>query len=1112
MAASDEHRVGSGRGPRVLAASRAGRILQALVAALLLVTVTDGLAAAVWARPGLGIPVWSPAFSWSSLATGPARLPGDVRLTLRIEKQLLTAAYDLRLPKNGRLFAAIRDGGGAEDPDGLVDVLGAVSADGVQLAVKPSRILVEPGQPDGRVSLRTWPVPLRREQPDVVVQAPRVGGLVLDQVVVRTKGSRVVPRPTSTPVLQRFEQTEFRSVSDGVGFGLLLTPFVPTAAAPADPRSGIVPEGPRRDWVELVRREMRPPGAVSLTLQIKDQTLTATYDLTLPIRPVGGPDALLGAIQRGDGAWDSDKLAALLGTVTVEERAVSFRAPVVTVVEGDRDAKVSLPGDPMPLPDERSDVRVAAPARPTCCPALREVVVQTSGAQVMGGWALASQSPDRAVYREVGDDLRLTVVVTPFSHKRGQRPLSSLIRRFNQVGIPGLSPALFWLVVTAPLLVFLFWRRTDAAAASVPARSSVQAVETLLALYLIVLAAAAVATFTSRWSPATPAAAGLRSLGRWPGGRPDGSAGGIGILLLGAAVVWPGFARRRQRWPAPDDRVGLGSWLWRVPLGAAVALLVGLGVAAGLSAVPGGAGLLPLSDLAPVLSVGSLVLSLLCVWLLTVLGLGRRFVAQVAAVSILLVAVLLSHSSGEGWINGLLRLVVVTSVGFAMMLALLWVAAGALLASPWAARPAKGWVWQRLHHTVLAFSPATDRDRRARLAWLGAVVVLVALLVPNPRWSGEPLGALSGWYVLGLAYWLLYFVTLCFALVILSELRRRGGRRTSVFEPSVQALGIVLMLVCIFDPSFRFLYLPVPMLVGWALLAGWLLQRDAAPATVGSTAPAEGGTVAAVRGLVEAGARRRLAREARKERAKRPAGGGVEGPERAAEGGPGQVATGGPAAGAARPEVDVPAIRSNWVLARGPDESPWDNGKRFAGYSLLLSVPWVALWALRSDLGEPLQGRQYVLLSIVGLLIWDVLQWPVLGFFFGYFYPAIRGRTGLWKGLWLAVAVIVPWAVLDLLYYAIDDHGSWTRLVVWALQVFVTLVLTGFLGGDLRTLKQAGFGWKELRSDVYDFGTLAAWGSSVVVASGGAIVTLLTTTIGQVVSSQLTGGGAPPGR
>jgi hypothetical protein len=83
--------------------------------------------------------------------------------------------------------------------------------------VKPPRILVEPGQPDGRVSLRTWPVPLRSERPDVVVQAPRVRGLVLDQVVVRTKGSRVVPQPMSTPVLQRFEQTEFNYDRRGRG-------------------------------------------------------------------------------------------------------------------------------------------------------------------------------------------------------------------------------------------------------------------------------------------------------------------------------------------------------------------------------------------------------------------------------------------------------------------------------------------------------------------------------------------------------------------------------------------------------------------------------------------------------------------------------------------------------------------------------------------------------------------------------------------------------------------------------------------------------------------------------------------------------------------------------
>ena len=77
------------------------------------------------------------------------------------------------------------------------------------------------------------------------------------------------------------------------------------------------------------------------------------------------------------------------------------------------------------------------------------------------------------------------------------------------------------------------------------------------------------------------------------------------------------------------------------------------------------------------------------------------------------------------------------------------------------------------------------------------------------------------------------------------------------------------------------------------------------------------------------------------------------------------------------------------------------------GYALLAGAPWVLLGlagasvALDSPEGYP----ELALISAVAPL---VLRWVGYGLLFGYFFPLLRGRTGLGKSIAFFAAAAAP--------------------------------------------------------------------------------------------------------
>lgn len=86
---------------------------------------------------------------------------------------------------------------------------------------------------------------------------------------------------------------------------------------------------------------------------------------------------------------------------------------------------------------------------------------------------------------------------------------------------------------------------------------------------------------------------------------------------------------------------------------------------------------------------------------------------------------------------------------------------------------------------------------------------------------------------------------------------------------------------------------------------------------------------------------------------------------------------------------------------------------------------------------------------------WGILQWPL----FGFFYPDIRGASGLPKSLTLFCTAAVP----PLLYLAISDVPAyWSSYLVWALQFFVFTIALALIAGDGWVLARCGLRWPHL--------------------------------------------------
>jgi hypothetical protein len=201
-------------------------------------------------------------------------------------------------------------------------------------------------------------------------------------------------------------------------------------------------------------------------------------------------------------------------------------------------------------------------------------------------------------------------------------------------------------------------------------------------------------------------------------------------------------------------------------------------------------------------------------------------------------------------------------------------------------------------------------------------------------------------------------------------------------------------------------------------------------------------------------------------------------------------------------EIAGMRARGNTILAlnRGSGKGAWIRAQYGTLMALVVSAPWMVSYFWNLSQNRVASTNAYAMSWLSSILL-EIGQWPALGFFFLFFYPHIRGRNGIEKGLTLTVALIAPALVGTILWHA-RVSAVWLSLLFWSLQAFICCMTIGVGLGDIGALRRAGKGPRSL-VEIYNLGTLTAWSSSLAIAIGAAVTTALATQAGSLFSAGL---------
>lgn len=157
--------------------------------------------------------------------------------------------------------------------------------------------------------------------------------------------------------------------------------------------------------------------------------------------------------------------------------------------------------------------------------------------------------------------------------------------------------------------------------------------------------------------------------------------------------------------------------------------------------------------------------------------------------------------------------------------------------------------------------------------------------------------------------------------------------------------------------------------------------------------------------------------------------------------------------------------------------TPGRAGTRGALWGVLFGSPWIVL-SVTAVLYDPRPGS-YPALSAMAAVLPTILQWPFWGFAIWYFFPILRGGTGLGKALWFMAAVFLISTVNTILLG--NDSVQWATIAVSLAQFLSFGVLIG-LRADLETIRRYGHSRIEL-ADIHNLGTAAGVASTIAVAT-----------------------------
>ncbi|MGD8792354.1 MAG: hypothetical protein PVF47_07345 [Anaerolineae bacterium] len=389
---------------------------------------------------------------------------------------------------------------------------------------------------------------------------------------------------------------------------------------------------------------------------------------------------------------------------------------------------------------------------------------------------------------------------------------------------------------------------------------------------------------------------------------------------------------------------------------------------------------------------------------------------------------------------------------------------------------------------------APDLAIPRRVTWLG-FLFLVILAVPMARLV-NPTSAIAYYNnVATLANYLDDWILFAWLVGVLYLLCRAGreGQEIDAFTRMVGVLGASSLL---FSVTSRWLYIPVTFFLGWLVLERWFVQ----PATQWRRVQPYFERVFEARlalldQIMDLNAVEGAYKQFRKRMGEKLSSGEVD-----FEAYDEQLTK-------RRAELDTmrdgAKIQDRPIkglaLAFGPYRSAWKNGLHGARYALLFAVPWLLLY-LRDFLTGSMPQQTYPIWAFALALLTIVARWAAYGFFFGYFYPYLRGANGLQKGLGLFLCTVLPAVPIMALYRTTAD--AWQASLFWALQVFIHCMLLGLVAFDWSILRQGRYDWRML-FEVHGLPSVGVSVSSIVVAIGAAITTLMTSQATNLVTMAL---------
>ena len=200
------------------------------------------------------------------------------------------------------------------------------------------------------------------------------------------------------------------------------------------------------------------------------------------------------------------------------------------------------------------------------------------------------------------------------------------------------------------------------------------------------------------------------------------------------------------------------------------------------------------------------------------------------------------------------------------------------------------------------------------------------------------------------------------------------------------------------------------------------------------------------------------------------------------------------------------------IFGFGPTSNPWENAKISLSCGLILTSGLFLLYApfILERAGD-LVSTPFPILQILGVLILPFFaKWLLASFLLGYFFPYIRGGSGLQKGLVLAAGIVLCTLPSNALLLG-GTAGDPLALLWEAGQTILFLSALGLWAFDWNTARRFGLGWSDVLS-AEGLTATAPFLSSLVAAVGGVASSIISGRVDEIIQSvlELLLRGAPP--